>query len=172
MTKKKQASVGSSVSSREKAKALSVSAKKSAKKSSQKSADKSGKKTSGQIAVGEQGFGGGSVLNRFKWLLVIALGVMSVFGNVRFQYYPLAERLIALIALGLVMIGLALSTTMGKKFARFVVGARAEMRRVVWPSRQEVTQTTMIVVIVVIITSLILWAVDGLFGHVIKSLIM
>ena len=113
-----------------------------------------------------------SFYSSFKWMLVLVLGILAVLGNLRFNYYPFPERLIVLIVVGLVMFGLALSTKSGKMFARFVMDARAEMRKVVWPSRQEMTQMTVIVIIVVALAALILWAVDGLFSYVIKNLIM
>ncbi len=110
--------------------------------------------------------------SQMKWILVLFLGIMSVYGNMSYHYYPFPERLIVLIVVGLVMLGLALSTDSGRVFGKFVMDARAEMRKVVWPSRQEMTQMTVIVIIVIAITALLLWAVDGVFSYIISSLIM
>jgi preprotein translocase subunit SecE len=49
--------------------------------------------------------------------------------------------------------------------------ARAELRKVVWPTRQETVQTTLIVVVMVVIVALILWALDAVFVRVINALI-
>ena len=46
----------------------------------------------------------------------------------------------------------------------FLQQVRSETAKVVWPTRQEVTQTTLIVVVIVLITALILWGVDSLIG--------
>ncbi|MGB2103151.1 MAG: preprotein translocase subunit SecE, partial [Luminiphilus sp.] len=45
-----------------------------------------------------------------------------------------------------------------------VKGSRMEIRKVVWPTRQETTQTTLIVFVFVIITGLILWGLDSVLG--------
>ena len=152
-------------------------------KSSGKSPVKSGSKNlssslksnkSGSLSSnGGSGDGSGSGAgNGFKWGLVIAVGIVAIFGNIKFNYFPFSERLVVLIILGLVMLGLALSTKSGKVFTRFVMDARNEMRKVSWPSRHEMTQLTITVIIVVALASLILWAVDGLFHYIINSLIM
>jgi preprotein translocase subunit SecE len=42
--------------------------------------------------------------------------------------------------------------------------AQVEVRRVVWPTRQEVNQTTLVVVAVVLVMAVILWGLDSLLG--------
>jgi preprotein translocase subunit SecE len=49
--------------------------------------------------------------------------------------------------------------------------ARGEVRKVVWPTRQETTQTTLIVVAVVLFVSLVLWGLDSSLSWAIKGLI-
>ena len=115
--------------------------------------------------------GSGGSMSTVKWLLVVLLGVVGVFGNLKFYYVPFTERLVVLIVLGLLMLGLALSTKSGRVFSRFVMDAKYEMRKVSWPSRHEMTQLTIIVIIVVAAASLILWAVDGFFNYIITRLI-
>jgi preprotein translocase subunit SecE len=133
---------------------------------------KSSRKGSGKDRPDSSGSSGSGFFSSVKWMLVLILGILAVLGNLHYNYYPFPERLVVLIVIGLVMFGLALSTNSGRIFGRFVMDARAEMRKVVWPSRQEMTQMTVIVIIVIALTALILWAVDGLFSYVIKSLIM
>lgn len=170
MSKKKQRN--SKTKSKLESGAVASSVKSSSKsrvKSSSKSLSSSLKSSkSGSLSSsGENGAGNG-----FKWGLVIAIGIIAIFGNIRYNYFPFSERLVVLIILGLVMLGLALSTKSGKVFTRFVMDARNEMRKVSWPSRHEMTQLTVTVIIVVALASLILWAVDGLFHYIINSLIM
>ena len=47
---------------------------------------------------------------------------------------------------------------------QFIQQTRAEVSKVVWPTRQEGTQTTLIVVAFVIVAALILWGLDTLLG--------
>ena len=49
--------------------------------------------------------------------------------------------------------------------------ARSEIRRVVWPTNNETTQTTLVVLVMVFIFSLILWGLDSLLSWLVSSLI-
>jgi preprotein translocase subunit SecE len=51
-------------------------------------------------------------------------------------------------------------TAQGKAVIAFSKDARLELRKVVWPSRPETTQTTLMVIVLVIVMSLILWGID------------
>ena len=53
----------------------------------------------------------------------------------------------------------------------FLGETRAELRKVVWPTRPETLQTTLVVIVMVLIASLLLWGVDSLVLWVIKSLL-
>ena len=59
----------------------------------------------------------------------------------------------------------------GKEALNTVLESRSEIRRVVWPTRIETTQTTMIVVVAITIAGLVLWGLDSLFGLVTSRLL-
>jgi len=72
------------------------------------------------------------------------------------------------VAAGLVLGGLVfLTTAKGRDTREFLSESRFEMRKVVWPTRQEAMRTTWVVIVVVIILSLILAG----FDFAIKALI-
>ena len=48
---------------------------------------------------------------------------------------------------------------------------RSEIRKVVWPTRQETTQTTLIVVAVVLVMALLLWGLDSLLGWLVSMIV-
>jgi preprotein translocase subunit SecE len=50
-------------------------------------------------------------------------------------------------------------------------GSRTEIRKVVWPTRQETVQTTMIVVAFVLLVALILWGLDSFLGWLVSLVI-
>jgi preprotein translocase SecE subunit len=50
---------------------------------------------------------------------------------------------------------------MGKQFLGFLVEARTEVRKVVWPTRQETVQSTLVVVALVFLVGLLLWTLDA-----------
>jgi preprotein translocase subunit SecE len=101
--------------------------------------------------------------------LIIAVLVLAS-GIVGFYYYgdkALVYRVIGVLLSTLAAIGLILSTTIGKEFMGFLKEARVEVRKVIWPTRQETMQSTLVVVALVFIVGLILWTLDaGLFWGV------
>lgn len=46
------------------------------------------------------------------------------------------------------------------KFSQFITESRAELKKVVWPKKDEVMKSTIVVVVVVIFISLYLWGAD------------
>ncbi|GAB3479095.1 preprotein translocase subunit SecE [Marinomonas epiphytica] len=107
----------------------------------------------------------------FKWAIVILLVAAGVVGNNYYSAESLLYRLIAILVLAGVAGFVALQTVKGKAFFTLAKEAKNEIRRVVWPTRQETVQTTMIVLAVVIFMSLVLWGVDSFLGWVVSSVI-
>jgi len=112
--------------------------------------------------------------NRFdvvKWVVVALLVSIGVFGDSYFSAEPVLYRAVALVVLGLVAGFVALQTSKGKAFWALLKEARIEIRKVVWPTRPETIQTTMIVVAVVLVMALILWGLDTFLGWIISQFI-
>ena len=110
-------------------------------------------------------------LNIFLWLLAVAIIAASAFGNIYFQdQYSTPIRVVAVIVLLLISLGVAATTNQGRKALGFFQDARTELRRIVWPSRPEATQTTFIVVGVTVFVSLILWGLDSIIVSIITFL--
>lgn len=103
-------------------------------------------------------------LDGLKWLLVVVLVVAGVGGNIYFAAQPLLYRVLGLLVLAVVATFLALQTAKGAAFWKLAKEAKVEIRKVVWPTRQEATQTTLIVVLFVLVASLILWLLDTGLG--------
>jgi len=100
-----------------------------------------------------------------------AAGALVLAGLVAFYAFAEQSLLLRTIAL-LVVFGVAAflfyQTALGKRTVAFFRDARTEVRKVVWPSRAETTQTTITVVIIVFIVGLFLWALDSLLGWLFK----
>ncbi|WP_240433472.1 preprotein translocase subunit SecE [Solimonas sp. K1W22B-7] len=82
-----------------------------------------------------------------------------------FAFYYFAEANLAvrwLIMLGGLAAGLfaAYKTAPGKALWGYVTGARTELRKVVWPSKQESIQATLMIAVVVLIMAVLLWGLD------------
>lgn len=112
-----------------------------------------------------------SGLDSLKWVVVIALVAAGVVGNHYFSAESLLYRVLALLVLAVVAGWIALQTVKGKQFATLVSEAKTEIRKVVWPTRQELMQTTMIVVVFVLVVALILWGADSLIGWIVSLVI-
>lgn len=106
-----------------------------------------------------------------KWLVVAALVVVGVVGNQYFSAEPVLYRVLSLVALGAVAAFVAFQTARGQAFAVLLKEARVEIRKVVWPTRQETTQTTLIVVAVVLVMALLLWGLDSLLGWLVSLIV-
>jgi preprotein translocase subunit SecE len=106
-----------------------------------------------------------------KWLAVAALVIAGVVGNQYFSAEPILYRVLALLVVAALAGVIALQTAKGKAFWVLAKEARVEIRKVVWPTRQETTQTTLIVVAVVLVMSLLLWGVDSLLGWLVSLIV-
>jgi len=93
--------------------------------------------------------------------LLTALGVMA--------FYYLADsgrllRLLALLAPLGAAVAIALLTGPGQELISFARDTQIEVKKVVWPSRQETIQTTGVIIAIVVVAALFLWILDMLLG--------
>ena len=84
-------------------------------------------------------------------------------------FYYFAEestlyRVLGLLAVAAVSLAIAYQTMAGRRAWSFVQDSRTEVRKVVWPTRNETLQTTLIVMLLVMLVCVILWALDSLLG--------
>ena len=100
-------------------------------------------------------------MNKLKWSIALVLLVLGFVANYYFIAQPAALRVAGWIILLCVVAFVALQTTQGKRFWVFAREARTELQRVVWPTRKETVQTTIVVFVMVIVLAIILWGVDS-----------
>ena len=112
-----------------------------------------------------------SPLNAVLWILTVALVIAGIYGNTYFGGESLLYRVLGMLAVAIVAAMVAFQTVQGKAFWELLKGARTEIRKVVWPTRQETVQTTMIVSLVVIVAGLLLWGLDTLLGWLVSLVI-
>ncbi len=103
-----------------------------------------------------------------KWIVVFALLAVAVVGNSYFADQSLLYRVLGIVALSAVAGLIALQTAKGAAFWSLVKGSRTEIRKVVWPTRQETVQTTLIVILFVLLVALILWGLDSFLGWLVS----
>ena len=104
-------------------------------------------------------------------LKLAAAGAFVLVGLVGFYYFAQQSLLLRVIAL-LIIAGLAsfivYQTDVGKRTVDFFRDARTEVRKVVWPSRAETTQTTVTVFIIVVIVGIFLWLLDMFLSYLFR----
>ena len=108
-----------------------------------------------------------------KYALALALVVAGVFGFYWFADWAVGLR--GLLVIGGLVAGtlVFLSSFKGVQTREFLAESRFELRKVVWPTRQEASRATMMIIIAVIVISLLLagfdlliqWAVQWLLGR-------
>jgi len=96
-----------------------------------------------------------------KWLVAIALLLAGLVGNHYYSEVSMPLRTLAWFAVLAVAGFVASKTQKGKWVIDFFRESRAELRKVVWPTRDETVQTTLIVAAMVVILALLLWGMDG-----------
>lgn len=110
-------------------------------------------------------------LDWLKWLVVVTLVTGAIYGNWYYSAESVLYRAIGLIAALVVVSLIAARTEKGAAVIELAAGARTEWRKVVWPTKQERNQTTLIVVAVILLMALVLWGIDSLLSWF-ASLIM
>lgn len=108
-----------------------------------------------------------SAVEIIKWFIAFALLAAAVVGNHVYDDMSVVIRAAGVIVLIAAALGVAALTTKGKATIDFARESRMEIRKVVWPTRQEATQTTLIVLAVCVVMALILWGVDGIMVRLI-----
>ena len=58
-------------------------------------------------------------------------------------------------------IAIAMTSVQGKRLWHFIQGSRVEIRKVVWPTRQETTQMALVVFVFTLIMAIFFWALDS-----------
>ncbi len=105
-----------------------------------------------------------SGIDTVKLVLAITVLVGGIVGYYHFADKSLIYRVLGVLLSVFLSMGLVLTTQIGRQFLGFLVEARVEVRKVVWPNRQETVQSTLVVVALVFLVGLILWTLDaGLF---------
>jgi preprotein translocase subunit SecE len=105
--------------------------------------------------------------------LMIAL-LALIAGVVGFYYFADESqllRVIGLLAVATTVFFIVSTTEIGRRSLGFARDARVEVRKVVWPTRTETTQTTIAVLIMVFLVAIMLWLFDMALGWGVRSLL-
>ncbi|TMP82392.1 preprotein translocase subunit SecE [Pseudoalteromonas phenolica] len=109
-------------------------------------------------------------MDTVKWLISIALLLGAVVGNYMYADLSVLVRAVGVVVAVAAALGLLATTEKGRTFIAFSKESRIEVRKVVWPTRQETTHTTFIVMLATVVMALILWGLDGILFRIVGFL--
>jgi preprotein translocase subunit SecE len=112
----------------------------------------------------------GSGLDTAKLAIAALLLVSGIFAFYFFEGFSVLLRVVGLLVISGAAAAIALQTERGRALWQFASDARMEVRKVVWPSRQETLQTTLVVIVMVLIVGIILWLFDMVLMAILKAL--
>lgn len=101
-----------------------------------------------------------SRLDTAKLVLAVLLVVAGIAGFYYFADQSQLFRVLGLVGIAIIALLLGYQTALGKHIWSFMQDARTELRKVVWPTRQETLQTTLFVMLMVLVVGLFLWILD------------
>jgi preprotein translocase subunit SecE len=102
------------------------------------------------------------VLDTIKLLIAVAALIGGLYA---YYYYEtnVAQALRVLMVLGgtVAGVGIAMTSAQGQRLWHFIQGSRVEIRKVVWPTKQETTQTAIAVFVFTLVMMLFFWLLDS-----------
>jgi len=117
--------------------------------------------------------GGSSAADIAKFTLAVLVLLGGFVGYYWFNDLASWQRLLILVG-GMVLAGaIGYFTRAGTALRDFLVESNFELRKVVWPTRQETVQTTLVIMVVVVILSILLGLIDitlkwAILDHLLK----
>lgn len=105
-----------------------------------------------------------------KLAAAVLLLIVGIFAFYYFAAYSSLLRVVGLLAISGAAVAIALQTAPGRQLWQFASDARMEVRKVVWPTRQETVQTTLVVMVMVFLVAMVLWLFDIVLMAILRFL--
>ncbi len=113
--------------------------------------------------------GGLAALDIIKLVLALAMLLGGIWAFYHFdQAYMTWMRVLGLLVVTGLALLVAATSTQGRRMVAFFSEARTELRKVVWPTRQETVQTTLVVLVVVVVIGIFLSILDLTFSKLVE----
>jgi len=114
--------------------------------------------------------GGSTVVDTAKLLMAAIMVVAGIGGYYWYAELPTAVRLLMVLGGVAAAAGLLFWSAQGQVLWQFIQGSRIELRKMVWPTRQETVQTTIVVFVFVLLLGVFFWLVDMLLAWATRHL--
>jgi preprotein translocase subunit SecE len=110
-----------------------------------------------------------SPMDTAKLALAVALLLAGIGAFYYYEDHSLLLRVLGLLAVAGVAVAVVMQTLVGRRIWGFAADSRTEVRKVVWPTRQETMQMTLVVFVMVLVMGIILWAFDWVLMSVVRA---
>lgn len=101
-----------------------------------------------------------SVFDVVKQVFSVVFVIAGIAAFYYFSDFRLLYRILGLVVIFGGSIGMLATTAWGGAIAAFIADSKIEVRKIVWPTKDETTRTTLLVFAMVSIVSLVLWLLD------------
>ncbi|MEY2666819.1 MAG: preprotein translocase subunit SecE [Pseudomonadota bacterium] len=101
-----------------------------------------------------------SVFDVVKQVFSVVFIVAGIAAFYYFSDFRLLYRVLGLMSVLGIAVGMLATTAWGASIATFIADSKIEVRKIVWPTKDETTRTTLLVFVMVSVVSLVLWLLD------------
>ncbi len=101
-----------------------------------------------------------AAFDTLKLLVAASILLGGIFGYYYYSDVSVLIRAIGVLLAFALAVVVALQSVRGQEFMKFVQGARVELRKVVWPTREETIQTGVTVLVFALIMAVFFWLLD------------
>ena len=122
--------------------------------------------TAAQHEEGQSG-----VLDIIKLLIAAGVLVGGLYGYYYLIEWSLPLRVLLVLGGLIVGVAIAMTSTQGQRLWGFIQSSRVEIRKVVWPTKQETTQTAIAVFVFTLVMALFFWGLDSFLLWLTRTLV-
>jgi preprotein translocase subunit SecE len=108
--------------------------------------------------------------DNIKLFVAVVVMMAAIVLFYAYQEYSTLLRVLGLLAAAGLSVFIASKSTVGAQALAYIGATQVEVRKVVWPTRQETVQTTMVVILMVMLVAILLWGVDSVLGWAVRAL--
>jgi preprotein translocase subunit SecE len=101
-----------------------------------------------------------NVFDVIKQVFSVVFVIAGIAAFYHFSDVKLIYRVLGLLAVSGGVVAMLATTAWGSTISTFIIDSKIEVRKIVWPTRDETTRTTLLVFAMVSIVSLVLWLLD------------
>ncbi|MGB4499574.1 MAG: preprotein translocase subunit SecE [Methylococcaceae bacterium] len=101
-----------------------------------------------------------NIFDVIKQVFSVVFVIAGIAAFYHFSDVKLIYRVLGLLAVSGGVVAMLATTAWGHSITAFVADSKIEVRKIVWPTRDETTRTTLLVFAMVSIVSLMLWLLD------------